>query len=199
MKLKKTIVTLTLLSMLDAAGTASAQPTSSVATGATVLRLNSDLVAALGQAGISASQLEEALLVRGLFTFPIIEGLIDRADARAEIEHSGGLRLATTNVAVKLMNFTIDTTVVPAVINGAVVVNNELVGRIPLFDVQLPTLTLPLQPNAARTIRIRPVELTLNTQAANALNTAFGVISFQAGQQIGRASITAILGRSSPR
>jgi hypothetical protein len=128
-------------------------------------------------------------------TFPVIEGLVDLANAKAEILHSGGLRLFSDTVSVKLINFAVDTTGESPVVTGDIVANNSLVARTPLFNAVLPNLQLPLEPTR-RSISIRPIQLTLTSEAATALNGAFGVTAFQAGQAIGQASINLSLGRS---
>jgi hypothetical protein len=77
------------------------------------------------------------------------------------------------------MNFIIDTSGTTPLVTGDIVANNVFAARAPLFNAQLPTLELPLDPTR-RSLRIRSVALTLTAQAASALNSAFGVTAFQA-------------------
>jgi hypothetical protein len=97
--------------------------------------------------------------------------VVDLQTARGEIIHSGGLTLTAGSTEVRLQSFTIDTTGSSPVPTGLVVVNNKLVGWLPLFNLQLPAgITLPLKPSGEGVLRLKGVGVMLTGPAANALN-----------------------------
>jgi len=89
-----------------------------------------------------------------------------------------------------LQSFIIDTTAKP-VITGLVVVNGKLLGRVPLFDLTLPAgFSLPLHLKENRLV-LKGVGVTLDAQAAGALDAVFHVNAFTAGFPIGTAQVVA--------
>lgn len=120
--------------------------------------------------------------------FPITSGQIDLANAKGEVIHSGGLTLTAGTTVVDLSQFIIDTTQSSGpVLTGLVKANGSVVGRIPLFTITLPSLTLPL--SVKRTLTIPSAALILTDQAAEALNGAFNVTAFTVGIPVGTAKI----------
>jgi len=104
--------------------------------------------------------------------------------------HSGGLTLKAGDTKVALQSFIIDTTTKP-VITGLVVVNGKLLGRVPLFDLTLPAgFSLPLHLKENRLV-LKGVGVTLDAQAAGALDAVFHVNAFTAGFPIGTAQVVA--------
>jgi hypothetical protein len=195
MKLHTLLSCLALSSFASFASPVSAEPTQSIGGGNTIVTLAPELLTSLQSLNVRASRVEESSARNNAIAFPVIEGLVDLANAKAEILHSGGLRFSSDTTSVKLINFVVDTSGESPVITGDLVANNSFVARAPLFNAELPSLELPLQPTR-RSLRIRPVQLTLTPDAATALNEAFGVTAFQADQAIGQASINLLLGRS---
>lgn len=172
-----------------------AAPTASVGGGATTIRLTAPFTTTLSSLNIAVSKVEESTVRRGSIVSPIVEGVIDRADARGEVEHSGGIRFGRSPVFVRFSNFILDTTGAAPVLTAQVVVNDSVLSRQPVFDVTLPTLTLPI-PNSRRLLSIRSMTLALRTESADILNSAFGTTSFAAGLSVGRASSALVFGRS---
>lgn len=124
-------------------------------------------------------------------TFPISDGQIDLKTAKAEILHSGGLQLKAGNTVVILNNYAIDTTGATPALTGIVRADGTLVGRIKLFDLQLPKgLSLPLKAPADGNFRLSGVGVTLSSEAANALNGVFKVQAFKKGFEIGHAQVS---------
>jgi hypothetical protein len=77
-------------------------------------------------------------------------------------------------------------------LTGLVTANGSLVGRIPLFNVALPQITLPLVlPPSPELLLIEGSRITLTQEAATALNGVFAASAFTAGFPIGIASIYA--------
>lgn len=161
-----------------------AEPTVQVAGGGTVVVLSTELVAALTSLSVTPDRIKPAKLKRGVAGFPILAGAIDLEDLRGDIFHSGGLSLTSATTTVELRNFVIDT-LDGTVLTGLVSVNGDLVGRLPLFDLDLteaPVIN-------GRRIVIDAVEVTLTAGAAAALNDAFDVSAFAAGLLIGEATV----------
>ncbi|MFN0303834.1 MAG: hypothetical protein ACKVQU_26160 [Burkholderiales bacterium] len=171
-----------------------AAPTVRLAGNVTVVALSSDFAGALTALGLTADSLGLSALVDGRAYFPISSGAVDAASARGEINHLGGLRLSTESIRVELSDFVIDTTGTPK-LTGLVVANGDVVGRIPLFSLALPNLSLPLTPNG-RSLRVPSVGVALTDEAAKALNATFGVNAFVKGFNIGTAEVRAIIRRN---
>ena len=120
--------------------------------------------------------------------FPITDGTLDRQTLRGEIVHNGGLRLTRGNTKVKLKSFIIDTTGNGIVLTGLVSANGSVVGRIPLFNLQLPANTSAVGFRIDR-LSLNNVAVTLRPEAANALNAVFETNAFVAGFGIGTANV----------
>jgi hypothetical protein len=156
----------------------------------TSVALSSELVTALTSLKVTPSAVFPGFLRQGVATFPISTGEIDVANAKGEVLHYGGLRLASTNTQVELTQFAIDTSVASgAILTGLVKVGGSVVGRIPLFLLTLPSVQLPLP--LTRTLVLPDVALTLTDTAAQALNASFGVTAFAAGIPVGKATMIA--------
>lgn len=184
--MRRTMMVISLMAVLLAAGPVSAAPTVQLTGGFTSVELSSDFVGALGALGVEASAIGPASLRRGVAAFPIPGGGLDLATAAGDIFHNGGLALRAGATHVQLLNFVIDTQAAP-VLTGLVVVNGDLVGRIPLFD-----LSLTQGPYVRRNYLVVPgVEATLTGVAADALDDVFGVEDFEEGLLIGEAAVHA--------
>jgi hypothetical protein len=174
-----------------AAPIASAAPTAQVRDGYTLVELLPEFVTALGSLGIAPSKVLPATLYQRIAFFPITGGRIDASNAKGEVPHSGGLTLTRGGTQVAISDFIIDTTATPK-LTGIVTANGSIVGRIPLFNLALPQLVLPLQlPAAPETLLIEGNRVTLTAEAATALNGAFGTTAFVPGFPIGIASVYA--------
>jgi hypothetical protein len=89
-----------------------------------------------------------------------------------------------------LTDFIIDTAGAAPVLTGIATANGSIVGRIPLFNLALPALTLPLAlPPGPEILLIEGNRMTLTQEAATALNGVFGTTAFAAGFDVGIASI----------
>lgn len=184
----------TILLIAGAAPAAHAAPTATLKSGKTTVALATDFVDALGTLGVTPAAIKPGKLKNGSVSFPISGGAIDVATAKGEIAHTGGLSLTAGSTRVELLNFTIDTSGAAPVLTGVVTANGDLVGRVPLFDLDLPTLTPPIQPDAQGRVTIADVGVTLTGEAAAALNGAFGVTAFADGAAIGTATVALVVG-----
>jgi hypothetical protein len=176
------------LAMLVSANHASAQKTETVEVGRTTVSLASGFVSALGSLGVTPGTVSPTRLHYGTVNFPVTGGAIDLDTAASQILHSGGLTLTAGQTEVTLQSFIIDTTGTP-VITGLVSVNGKLLGRLPLFDLALPSgITLPLKPYDGQII-LKGVGITLDSTAAGALNNVFHVSAFKGRFGIGTAKV----------
>jgi hypothetical protein len=174
-------------------GAAHAAPTLPLGYGDTTVKLDAGFVAALTSLKVTPSAIGSSRLKNGAINFPITDGDLDFANAKGEISHSGGLTLKAGNTAVELRDFLIDTSGAAPIITGKVVVNDNFVARIPLFDLQLPALTLPLAaPQGIAHLTIPGVKVTLSAGAAGALNGVFGITALGGGLAIGEATVRTV-------
>jgi hypothetical protein len=174
-----------------AAPMVSAAPTAQIRDGYTLVELLPEFVGALGTLGIAPSKVLPGTLYQRIAFFPITGGRLDAANAKGEVPHSGGLSLTRGATQVLISDFIIETTSTPR-LTGIVTANGSIVGRIPLFNLALPQLSLPLQlPAGPETLLIEGSRVTLSTEAAAALNNVFGTTAFTPGFNIGIASVYA--------
>jgi hypothetical protein len=165
-----------------------AQKTKTIERGRTTVTLSSGFVSALGSLDVTPGTVGPTRLHNGAVDFPVTGGAIDLDTAASQILHSGGLTLTAGKTEVVLQSFIIDTTAAP-VITGLVSVDGKLLGRLPLFDLALPSgLTVPLKPSDGLII-LKGVGVTLDSTAAGALNSVFNVSAFKGGFGIGTAKV----------
>jgi hypothetical protein len=175
-----------------------AAPAVQLVTGQTTVRLSTDLLDALGSLGVTPDNVLPGGLhptERGAWlVFPIPTGELDGEGPVLEILHSGGFTLTAGETRVALTSFIIENLDGPVRLTGVVKANDTIVGRIPLFDVEL-TLAPEITGDPASgvgVLRLRGANLTLTEEAATALNGAFGLDgTFTAGFPIGTARIYA--------
>ena len=172
-----------------------AQSLTPIGSGVTTLRFTPTFESSLTTSGLAPGAVEESSLLDGLFIFPVVEGAIDIDTARADIMHGGGVELLGQNVTVTFINFIVDTTSAAPQVTADLVVNNALVVRIPLFDVQLPPLTLPLDTRSGR-VSIPATAVTLRSEAAEILNRILATTNFTGGQPVGTSEMTWEVGES---
>jgi hypothetical protein len=169
---------------------AAAAPTAQFNNGYTLVEFFPEFVAALTSLQIAPSKNLPATLYQRIGFFPITGGRLDASNARGEIPHAGGLKLTKASTQVILSDFVIDTAATAPRLTGIVTANGSLVGRIPLFNVALPQIALPLVlPPGPEILLLEGSRITLTQEAATALNGAFATSAFTAGFPIGIASI----------
>lgn len=181
-----------------------AAPSVQLTLGATEVTLSSEFVGALGSLGVKPDNVLPGALYAGSkgvrVAFPIPTGELDAAGPKLEILHSGGLTLTAGSTRVALTSFVIENINAEGKLQltGVVKANNDIVGRIPLFDIELTSAPQVSQPNAGRfpgisfsNLSIRGAKVTLAEPAAGALNAVFGVSAFTKGFPIGVAAVSA--------
>jgi hypothetical protein len=172
-----------------------AQSVTPIGSGATTLRIDPTFESSVSTSGLALGAVGESSVLDGLFIFPVVEGAIDADTARADIMHGGGLELFSQTLNVSFINLIVDTTTAAPQVTADLVVNNALVVRIPLFDLQLPPLTLPLDTRSGR-VSIPATTVTLRSEAAEILNRILGATNFSGGQPIGTSEMTWEVGES---
>ena len=95
---------------------------------------------------------------------------------------------------VRIQSFIIDTTGSAPQITGIVVVDGKLLGRLPLFNLELPKdVKLPIKPEDGVFVE-KGIRVTLTSTAASALNSVFKISALAGGLEIGTANVVALLG-----
>ncbi len=166
------------------------QNTKTVENGRTSVKLSGDLVSALQSLGVTPGTVDPGKLRAGNVNFPVTGGAVDLKSLKGEIIHSGGLTLTAGQTRVRLQAFTIDTTGTAPLLTGLVTVNGALLGRVPLFDINLAGASVSVDHGI---LTITGVSLTLDKTAAAALNQVFNVNAFTPGFPIGTAKVIAAL------
>ena len=185
-----------LVGALALAGNASAAPSLQFVAGDTYVRLSDDLLGALTSLNVTPAPVLPGRLepVDGgaRLVFPIPTGELDAEGPKLEVLHSGGFTLAAGDVRVALTSFIIENLGDSLRITGILKVNDTIVGRAPLFNLaltQAPVLT-PTAGGLVTVVAIKGVQVTLTAEAADALNTAFGLSgAFTEGFPIGTARV----------
>jgi hypothetical protein len=169
---------------------ARASTTNSSSGGKTSVTLSSSLVNALTTLGVQASGFGETQILNGVASFPITGGEAQLSNNGVDILHNGGLTLKRGNTTVNLTDFEISNLNSGTTLTGLVTVNGTLAGRVSLFSLQPGSVNATSQ-SGVTTLNLNNVSTTLTSQAATALNVAFGVSAFQSGLNIGTAQVNA--------
>lgn len=159
--------------------------------GKTSVKLSDSLVDALDDLDLKAQGFDGTHIRHGVANFSITGGATDLDSTEVEIFHKGGLTFSDEDTKVSLTDFVISNVDSDPVLTGAVIANDELVSRIPLFDLEIGEID-------SRTIGITDLDLnnvnvSLSDQAATALNNAFDVDAFTGGLNIGSAQVDAFV------
>jgi hypothetical protein len=172
-----------------------AQSTASIGSGVTDIQFDPTFESTVSTLGFTMRAADESTILYGLLIFPVVEGAVDLDNARGEVIHSGGFHLMGQSLTVTFINPIVDTTSATPVVTAGLVVNNATVLRIPLFELQLPPLTLPLDTRTGR-IDIAQTSVTLRAEAAALLNQLLSSTTFTGGQLVGTSEMTWVLGQS---
>jgi hypothetical protein len=171
-----------------------AAPTEIIQIGLTTVRLAPEFLQALDDLKVNPRALSPGLLLvdsqGAQAVFPVTTGAVDLGTVQAEIDHAGGLALTAGETHVKLSSFIIDLAGSRPVLTGLVVVNDDLVARLPLFDLSLETAQVGRDNDV---LTVENVKVILSEEAAGALNQVFNVQALTPGIPIGHANVRAIL------
>lgn len=193
MLMRKLAAALLAAGALTLVSPAVAQNSQTLYAGATSVQFSTTFNDALKALNVRVAIIGPTMIQNGSAWFPVVAGAIDLDTASGNILHSGGLKLIAPNgsTQVYLQSFIIDTTSGKPMITGIVVANGKLVGRLPLFDLQLPAgFSLPLK-TQGKWLNLSGVGVTLTAEAASALNSVFHVSAFTPGLSIGTAMVMA--------
>ena len=194
MTLKSLAQRIGMVALLCLVGTAVlAQDTKTLDSGLTAVKLSSTFTSALQSLNVTPGTVAPTRIRYGKAWFPVTGGAIDLDTAAGNILHSGGLTLTAGGITTTLQSFIIDTTGAAPVLTGLVSVNGKLIGRVPLFNLALPSgFSVPLKPQG-RFLELKGVGVTLTSQAAGALNSVYSVSAFAEGLDIGTADVFAVV------
>lgn len=149
--------------------------------------------------GVSLHASYPARLRGAQASFPIPGGELDLGTLKGEVDHAGGLTLRAGGTGANLSSYIIDTTGATPVLTGLVKVNDSVFGRLPLFDIGLVSAPVVRGRHArVGSVQLDNVQLTLNADAADALNAVFNVDAFQSGLPIGTARVHAYFYEPAP-
>lgn len=189
-KIRQAIVAMGIAVSAVAGPQAVAAPTAQIYSGYTLVELLPGFVDALTSLQIAPSKDLPATLYQRIAYFPITGGRLDAANAKGEVPHAGGLKLTRGGTQVIISDFIIDTASGAPKLTGIITANGSIVGRIPLFNLQLPALALPLTlPPGPEVLLIEGSKVTLTQEAATALNGVFATNAFAGGVNVGIASV----------
>jgi hypothetical protein len=153
--------------------------------GRTTVTLTKGFIDTLANANIVATTAYGSQLFNGKVDFPITSGAVSLKTIAGQLLHSGGINLTLGSKVVRLDSLVFNTLSDKPFVTGLVIVDGKFVGRIKLFNVELPSdLTFPIVPKDGDFF-LSDVKLTLDEEAATALNTAFSVKTFTTGADFG--------------
>lgn len=153
--------------------------------GRTTVTLTKGFIDTIANNNIVATTVYGSQLYNGKIDFPITSGAVSLKTAAGQLLHSGGINLTLGSKVVRLDSFIVNTLSDQPFVTGLVIVDGKFVGRIKVFDVELPSdLTLPIVPKDGDFF-LSGVKLTLDEEAATALNAAFSTKAFNPGAGFG--------------
>jgi hypothetical protein len=171
-----------------------AAPTEATSGGFTSLQLDTGFLAALTSLNVAPAAISPGRVLSRhnavIAAFPITAGEVDLGTVKGEIDHAGGLSLTGGGKVVQLSSFIIDLTGAAPVLTGLVTVNDNLLGRVPLFDLNLAQSSVSAKDQL---LKAKNVGVTLTDKAAAALNGVFGITVLARGLPIGTAAVRARL------
>jgi hypothetical protein len=166
---------------------ANAQEIYPVDGGRTTVTIAPEFITTLATLKITPAAVTDSQLYDGRIFFPISSGALSLDSARGQILHAGGISLIAGASTVHIYSLVINTLNDDEFVSGLVVADGRFLGRVKLFNVELPSdLKLPLDPKDGDFF-ISDVKLTLAGDAATALNDAFNINGFAAGQTFGHS------------
>jgi hypothetical protein len=151
--------------------------------GATTLSLDPGTAAALTGLGVTPSVIAPGTAGAAGLAFPVTGGTLAAGTFAGRIDHSGGIALTAGATRVELTRFRIEvatTSQLTALVGGTTT-------RVPL-SVDLSGAKVGL---SKRTAVVRGAKVALTSEAATALNTAFGTTALKAGVPLGTADVRA--------
>jgi hypothetical protein len=169
-----------------------AAPSADFIGGRTSVALSSDFVNALTTLKVTPGTVGNGQLKRGVASFPIVSGAGDLGTVKLEINHRGGLSLKAGSTVVELTDYAITNLDGKPVLTGLVKANDNLVGRIPLFNLSLTEGPKATPGHSSTQIQLKGVGVKLAKPAADALNSVFQVTAFKEGLNIGTAKVNGL-------
>jgi hypothetical protein len=165
----------------DDASTATEAATLTLTGEGTTLVLDADTAGVLTQNGVDVAPVAPAAAGDDGITFPITGGEVDSESLAGAIDHSGGLVFSAGETDLELTDFVIDT-------EAGTLTATVGEDQVPILNVDLASLE---RSDDDGTIVLTEISTTLTQEAADALNTTFGVDIFEAGLPIGQVTVRA--------
>jgi hypothetical protein len=152
------------------------------------------------QFNIKASPISPALVSASGITFPVTGGVFQKATRTGEISLSGGIMLETETMTILLTSPMIAVDGADATLSFLVTADGRLLGRMALFDVNLPEKPFGGRPNLNQPLVVNDISLTLTASYSELLNQRLGVTMFSAGTSAGLAdlAVTAVKASTTP-
>lgn len=173
---------------------AGGQAALTVAGGQTTLVFQRGFLAQVSSAGMTVAGAQYAQLLSGSLGLPVASGVISVATSSVEILHGGGIVLTQGTNTVTLESFTYEALNGNQAITALMLVNGVLAGRVKLFDFQGAPIQTDMAMSDAGVLHLPVLELTLDQEAAFALNLAFqSKRMFSSGMAIGTWSTVVLL------
>ena len=160
--------------------------------GRTSVELSDSLVNGLETLDVEATGFGGTHISNGVADFLITGGATELNSTEVELFHKGGLTFSAGDTEVNLTDFVISNVDSDPVLTGTVIANDSLVGRIPLFDLEIGEVDTKTR-GIFTNLDVTDVNVNLSEQAATALNGAFDVNAFSAGLNIGTAQVDAFV------
>ena len=157
--------------------------TQNILFGRTNVALDSGFLATFQSVNATVTLLDGTALNGGSANFSVVTGALNTDSLAGEVFLSGGYRINIGGNVVRLQNFDIDTTNTSAPIFSALlVVNDNVVGRIPAFSEVGSNFTFV---NQAGNAQLGGINLFLSPALATQLNNLAGQQIFTSGQLVG--------------
>ena len=167
--------------------------------GHTTLTFGQQWMQDAGAEGIFVGSISPANRRSQSIVLPIASGGFHLPSARAEVGHQGGWLLVKGSVQLFITALHFDTTGDDPILSGHVLRSGnpavggavEILGRIPLFTLTLPTLPLPY-PSSSRSVYIGSIATQSTAELVSLLSTSFRSTRFRVGENVGGMSIQMI-------
>jgi hypothetical protein len=147
----------------------------------TTLALDPSTATVLEENQVKVAPVDPAAASDEGIAFPITGGEVDGESLAGTIEHSGGLRFSAGGERLEVTDFRVDT-------EQGVLFAQAGGSEVPLLDLDLSALERSME---GETIVASGISAALTAEAAEALNTTFGVDLFEEGLAIGDVTVRA--------
>ena len=147
------------------------------------IALDNSFLATFQSVNATFTLLDGTPLTNGSANFSAVTGTLNTSSAAGEVFLTGGYLINVGQNSIRLQNFIIDTTNTSApLITAILIVNGNVVARVPAFNELGSNFNLVTQPGAAQ---LSGINLSLSSTLATDLNNLVGQPVFKSGQLVG--------------